>query len=70
MLLESLIKELESLKNDKKAEFDKKIVHTSKAVFLGVNSNDLKKIAKNIIKNNSLDEVLNLINRCLEISGE
>lgn len=62
MLLESLIKELESLKNDKKAEFDKKIVHTSKAVFLGVNSNDLKKIAKNIIKNNSLDEVLNLIN--------
>ena len=53
MLLDELIIKLKDLKDNTKAEFDKKIVHTSKADFLGVKTSDLKIITKDIIKNNN-----------------
>lgn len=62
MILEKLIDKLLSLKNIEKAEFDRKIIYTSKSVFLGIKSNDLKNIVKEIIKSYSLEEVLSLIN--------
>lgn len=62
MLLDELIIKLKDLKDNTKAEFDKKIVHTSKADFLGVKTSDLKIITKDIIKNNNKEIILNLIN--------